>query len=172
MKKILVATAAMAAIAVATPAAAQSATGANPKANANARLIKPLTLTAVRDLNFGTIVLGTLTANETVSINGAGVVTCGGGVNLTCTGSPTSANYKVTGTQGQTVLISSAAASFPLSGSNGGTLNLVPSFPASLVLGNSGAPGNSFDVGGSVVITSTTPDGVYSGQIDIQVAYQ
>lgn len=172
MKKILVAAAAMAAFAAATPAAAQSATGANPKANANARLIKPLTLTAIRDLNFGTIVLGTLTANETVSVSGAGVVTCGGGVNLTCTGSPTSAGYRITGTQGQTVQISSAAASFPLTGSNGGTLNLVPSFPTSLVLGNSGAPGNDFSVGGSVVITSTTPDGVYSGQIDIQVAYQ
>lgn len=172
MKKLIFAAAALAAFAAATPAAAQSATGATPKATANARLIKPLTLTALRDLNFGTIVMGTLTANETVSINAAGVVSCGSSGNLVCTGTPQSAGYRITGTQGQVVVVSSAAASFPLSGSNGGTLNFVPSLPTPITLGNSGSPGNDFSVGGSVSIGSATPDGVYQGQIDIQVAYQ
>jgi hypothetical protein len=173
MKKMILAAAAVAAVAAATPAAAQNATSASPRALAGARLIKPLQLTSLRDLNFGTIVMGTINGDQTVSIDGAGAVTCGasnGG--LTCAGTPTSAAYRVTGTQGQVVVISSAAATFPLSGSNGGSLAFAPSFPAQLTLGSSGSAGNDFNVGGSVVINSSTADGVYSGQIDIQVAYQ
>lgn len=171
MNKFLVAAALLAASLAATPASAQ-ATSANPKATAGARLLKPLALTALRNLNFGTVVMGNITANETVTINAAGTVTCGTSGNLACTGTPQSAGYRVTGTQGQTVVISSSAASFPLTGSNGGTLNFVPTFPATLVLGNSGSPGNDFSVGGSVTIGPSTADGVYTGQIDIQVAYQ
>ena len=174
MKKMILAAAALAAFAAATPAAAQNAAvSANPRALAGARLIKPLQLTALRDLNFGTIVMGTITGNQTVSIDGAGVVSCGAtGGGLTCAGTPTSAAYRVAGTQGQVVVVSSAAPTFPLSGSNGGTLTFTPSLPGPLTLGNSGSPGNDFNVGGSVVISSSTLDGVYSGQVDIQVAYQ
>lgn len=173
MKKMILAAATLAAFAAATPAAAQNATSANPRALAGARLIKPLTLTALRDLNFGTIVMGTITADQTVSISEAGVVSCGAsGGGLTCAGSPTSAAYRITGTQGQVVVVSSAAPSFPLSGSNGGTLAFVPSFPSQLTLSNSGSSGNDFNVGGAVVINASTVDGVYSGEIDIQVAYQ
>lgn len=173
MKTIFYAAAAVAALSAAVPAAAQSsAVSANPRATANARLIKPLTLTALRNLDFGTIVMGTLTANETVSINGAGTVTCGTSGNLACSGTPQSAQYRITGTQGQVVNVSSAAPSYTLNGSNGGTLSFVPSLPSAITLGNSGSPGNEFTVGGSIVIGSSTVDGVYAGQIDVQVAYQ
>lgn len=171
MKKLIIAAAALAAVTAATPAAAQ-ATSSNPRAQANARLIKPLTLTSLRNVNFGTIVMGALTGDEVVSISGAGVVSCGSTGNLTCSGTPVSGEYAITGTQGQVVVISSSAASFPLAGSNGGTLSFVPSFPASLTLSNSGSPGNNFTVGGSITIGTATIDGVYSGEIDIQVAYQ
>jgi hypothetical protein len=175
MKKMILAAAALAAVTAAAPAAAQNATSASPRALAGARLIKPLQLTALRDLSFGTIVMGTIVGDQTVSIDGAGVVTCGAaGGGLTCAGNPTatSAAYRVTGTQGQVVVISSAAPSFSLTNVNGGTLAFTPSFPTSLTLGSSGAAGNDFNVGGSVVINSSTNDGIYSGQIDIQVAYQ
>lgn len=171
MKKLVIAAAALAAVTAAAPASAQ-AVSANPKATANARLIKPLTLTALQNLDFGTIVMGTLTANETVSISSAGVVGCGSSGNLSCSGTPRAAQFRVTGTQGQIVVVSSAAANYSLTGSNGGTLTFVPSLPAPITLGNSGAPGNSFNVGGSISIGSATLDGVYSGQIDVQVAYQ
>lgn len=173
MKKIILAAAALAAVSTAVPAAAQSAAVASPRATANARLIKPLTLQAERNLDFGTIVMGNIVGDQTVSISGAGAVTCGAaGGGLTCAGTPQSAGYRVTGTQGQIVNVSSTAPNFALTGSNGGTLTFVPSFPATVLLANSGATGNAFDVGGSVVINNATPDGVYSGQIDIQVAYQ
>jgi hypothetical protein len=154
---------------MAAPASAQTA---NPKANASARLIKPLTLTAERDLNFGTIVMGAVTANEAVTISGSGAVTCGTSGALTCTGQPQSALYRVNGTQGQVVTVSSAAPSFVLNGPNGATLSFVPSFPATVTLANSGATGTEFTVGGSVTISSSTVDGLYSGQIEIQVGYQ
>jgi len=169
MKKLIIAAAALAAVTAAAPAAAQ--TSAAPKASANAKLIKPLTLTALRNLDFGTIVMGTLSANETVSITGAGAVTCGSSGSLTCSGTQQSAQYRITGTQGQQVAISSATPTYALAGSNGGTLTFTPSLPATVTLGAAGAAVNDFVVGGSIVIGSATQDGVYSGQIDIQVAY-
>jgi hypothetical protein len=68
--------------------------------------------------------------------------------------------------------VTSSAASFPLTGSNGGTLSFVPTLPGNITLGNAGAAGNDFTVGGSITIGSGTVDGMYSGQIDIQVSYQ
>ena len=137
-------------------------------AKAAGRLVE--TLTAQRNLDFGTIVMGTLGGSVTVSMSQAGIVTCATG--LTCTGAPQSALYRVTGTQGQQVIISSAIPTFTLTGSNGGTMAFTPSFPASITLGALNAPANDFNVGGSIVIASNQQDGVYSGQIDIQVAYQ
>lgn len=173
MKKMILAATALVVVAAATPAAAQNAVSASPRALAGARLIKPLELTAKRDLNFGTIVMGTIVGDQTVSINGAGVVTCGvSGQGLTCAGSPQSALYSIKGTKGQVVTVSSSAATFPLAGSNGGTLTFTPSFPASVTLGDNGTAANDFNVGGSVVVNKDSIDGLYSGTIDIQVAYQ
>ena len=52
--------------------------------------------------------------------------------------------------------------------------NLVftPNAPASVNLTNSGAPGTNFSVGGSIIITPTTTDGVYTGNINVTVDYQ
>ena len=169
MKTLVIAAAAIATALAATPAAAQ-AVSANPRATASARLLKPPTLSALQNLNFRTIVMGTLTGSSSVSMASDGVLTCG--ANLTCAASGQPGQFRITGTQGQVVLVSSSAASFPLAGSNGGTLAFVPSLPTPITLGNSGAPGNSFNIGGSIAIAVTQQDGVYSGQIDVQVAYQ
>lgn len=173
MKKMILAATALVAVAAATPAAAQKAE-ALPRAKAGARLIKPLQLVALSDLNFGTIVMGTITANQTVSINGSGAVTCGTDGSLTCVNTAQAtakaASYKVRGTQGQVVVISVAPTD--LTSSNGGTLSFSPSAPAKLTLANSGSVGDDFNVGGSIVISSTTKDGVYEGEIDVQVAYE
>lgn len=170
MKKLLIATAAIAAL-TAVPAAAQStAASANPKATASARLIKPLTLTKLGDLNFGTIVMGQMTANQTVAINTAGTVSCGAsGGGLTCTGSPTAAGFRITGTQGQIVKVTAPA--ITLTGSNGGTLTFTPTPTADITLGNSGAQGNDFAVGGNIVVATNQQDGVYSGELEVTVDY-
>ena len=53
---------------VATPALA-APVGAVPKAKASAKIVRPLTLAAFQDLNFGTIVVGTLGAPQAVAVS-------------------------------------------------------------------------------------------------------
>lgn len=175
MKKMILAATALVAVAAATPAAAQNAAvAASPKATAGARLIKPLTLTRLTNLNFGTIVMGTITGDQTVSISGAGVVTCGAGLTCTNTAQATAAaaSYRITGTQGQVVVISGQPSTLTTTNGAGASLSFTPILPGPLTLQNSGSAGNDFNVGGSIVINSSTQDGVYSGDVEVQVAYQ
>lgn len=158
-----------AAFALATPAAAAPVGVAGVKPQAKARIIRPLTLTGVRDLDFGTIVLGSVNAlGESVSLSTAGVLGCGSG-GLTCSGTYQTGRYNVTGTQGQVVTV--AATNATLNGSNGGTLTFVTAVPANFALPNSGAPGANFDVGGSITILPGTVDGVYAGDMEVTVDY-
>lgn len=149
-------------------AAPVSVSGAKP--TANVKVLKPLSLVALRNLDFGTIIMGSLTGAETVSVTAAGRV-CGAG-NLTCSGSFATARFQVNGSNNQLVLVRSAAPTYVLTGSNGGSLVLTPVLPPSVTLDNSGNPGAQFEVGGRFTVSPTTPDGFYTGTIDIQVAYQ
>lgn len=162
--KIALATAAALA---ATPAVAAPVpvTGAPP--SASARIIKPLTLTSTGSLNFGTIVMNNVTADQTVTLAATGGLTCG--AQLVCAATGTVPTYNVTGTKGQVVNVIKNTTS--LAGSNGGSLTLTPVGQDTVTLSNSGAPGNNFAIGGSIVITSTTADGVYTGEVDVQVNY-
>ncbi|QDP19564.1 DUF4402 domain-containing protein [Sphingomonas xanthus] len=154
----------------ATPAAA-APVGASPKAKASARIVRPLTLTATRDLDFGTIVVGSIPGAQTVSVSQAGVLTCGTS-GLTCSGTVSSAQYNVTGTNNMQVNITATASNLTNTTSGGSeTLAFSPNAPASVTLTNSGAPGNNFTVGGSIVIGTATVDGLYSGDIEVTVDY-
>ena len=66
---------AAAATIVATPAVAAPVGVTGQVPTASVRIVKPLTLTRVRDLNFGTIVVGTVTGTQTVGVTDAGVLT-------------------------------------------------------------------------------------------------
>jgi hypothetical protein len=156
---------------VAAPVAAQSGSVTNVSTTANVKVLRPLQLTTLRNLDFGTIVIETITSNQIVSVNSSGR-SCGSGGQLTCTGLFTTAEFQVTGTNNQVVTIRSATPTTILTNAAGQTLTLTPQVPPSLTLPNSGVPGSTFQVGGSLVITPTTPPGLYSGTIDIQVAYQ
>ena len=163
--------AAVAAVALTSAPAVAAPVGASTPATARARIVRPLALTATRNLNFGDIVLGTVAAGgETVSMTQAGVVTCGSG-GLTCLGTPVSAAFNVQGTNNQVVQIFAVAT--PLTNANDATtLSFTPNAPASVTLTNSGAPGTPFNVGGSIIVTPTTTDGVYSGNMNVTVDYQ
>lgn len=165
-----IAAVAVAATLVATPALA-APVSANPKATASAKIVKPLTLTADADLDFGTIVVGTLAAPQTVSISQAGVLSgCTGA--LTCSGTVSAADYNVTGTKAITVNIASAASNLTNTTSGlGETLVFTPDAPATHTLANSGAPGSNFNVGGSITIAPATVDGLYVGDIEVTVDY-
>jgi hypothetical protein len=169
-KFVRLAALAAAATLVATPALA-APVAASPKAKAAARIVRPLTLTALRDLDFGTIVVGAIPGTQTVSVSQAGALTCGAS-GLTCSGTVQSAQYNVTGTNNMVVNVSAVASNLVNTTSGGGELLVfTPNAPATVTLTNSGAPGNNFNVGGSIQIATTTVDGLYSGDIDVTVDY-
>lgn len=156
-----------AAVLASTPAFAAPVAPSNGNPTASARIIKPLTFTVTGSLDFGTIVMNNVTANQNVDLAANGSLACG--AQLVCGATGTVPTYNVAGTQGQTVNIIKTPT--PLNGSNGGTLTLTPVGAASVVLANSGAPGTNFNIGGSIVITPTTADGVYTGFVDVEVDY-
>jgi hypothetical protein len=167
MNKLLAIVAASGLVLASSPAAAVSPAS---QATANAKIYKPLTISKVQNLDFGVIVLGAgAWAGEVVSLSQAGALTCGGGTNLTCSGSPQVAKYHLVGTNNATVTVSSPG--FNLTGP--GTLAFTPSAPATVNLGATGSTtGVDFSIGGSITIASTTPDGVYSGTFAVTADYQ
>ena len=117
------------------------------------------------------VLTGASFTNEVVSISQAGTLTCGSnpGVLLTCSGTPQPAKYKLVGTNNATVTISSPG--FNLTGP--GTLAFTPSAPATVNLGASGSTtGVTFAIGGSITLSNTTPDGVYTGTFAVTADYQ
>ena len=170
MKKLLVA-AGVAALALTTTPALAAPVSATTPAQARARIIKPLTLTATGTLDFGTIVMNGVTAPRTISLSAGNVLDCAGGSTEVVCSDPTSVpSYNVRGTQGQVVTVIKNAS--PLTGSNGGTLTLTPTGVATVNLTNSGAVGNDFTIGGDITIVPATVDGLYTGSVDVQVDYQ
>jgi hypothetical protein len=163
---------AAAATLVAAPAIA-APVAADPTAKARARIVKPLTLTADRDLQFGTIVNG-LAAGGTrvISVDQSGVR---GGCDATvvvCSGASTSAEYTVTGTNHMTVQVATSATS--LRNTTSGGNELLPftyDAPATVDLLNSGAAGVQFNVGGQFTIADTTVGGDYVGDLLVTVDY-
>lgn len=142
------------------------------QATATAKIYRPLTISSVQNLDFGTIVLsGSSFTNEVVSISQTGTLTCGSnpGVLLTCSGTPQPATYKLVGTNNAIVTVSSPG--FNLTGP--GTLAFTPNAPATVNLGSTGSTtGATFAIGGSISLSNTTPDGVYTGTFAVTADYQ
>jgi hypothetical protein len=168
MKKILATAGAIVALAL-TSAPAQAATPTT-QATATARVYRPLTISFVQNLDFGTLVLagsGTW-SGQVISMDQAGALT-GCGTNVTCSGSPAPAKYHLVGTNNAVVTISSPG--FNLTGP--GTLAFTPNAPATVALGANGASnGVDFGIGGSITLASSTADGVYSGTFAVTADYQ
>lgn len=159
-------------IALALAAAPAAAVDPDRNATATARIVKPLTLTWVDDLDLGTILLsGTGTwsgAVIAVAQNGARSCT---NANVTCSGTTKQARYRVTGTNNQTVTISAPNVELVNQADPTRKLVLVTSAPATVALGNSGNTGLTFGVGGAITVDSATADGTYSGTMNVTVNY-
>jgi hypothetical protein len=156
---------AAAATIVATPAVAQVAPGNGP-AQARATIVKPLTLTRVAHLDFGSIVVW---GDGTVSMNQAGTLTCTAAT-LVCAASGTPAEFTVTGSNNRVVQINASNSTI----TNGtDTLNFTVSAPATVTLPNSGVGnGINFKVGGSIGVFEATSPGLYAGDMTVTVQYQ
>lgn len=163
MNKLLISAGALAALALSTPAAAAN----TAQANATVNIVSPLTLTNNSPLDFGTIV-GPFNG-QTVRIDTAGGRNCGG---LTCSGTTVSAaNFTVSaGTPNQNLKLTVDPSVTMTSGANSLSVDLTTDLPSGLVTDASG--GATFGIGGSLVIPAATPDGVYTGQFNVQVDYQ
>jgi hypothetical protein len=153
----------------ATPA---FAVGPNTNAKATAKVVKPLTLGWVQDLDLGTIVLSGAGAwsNAIVGVSKAGVFSCTN-TNVTCSGTTQEAKYKVTGTNNQDVIINAPNVTLTNQNDLISTLTLTVDNPGTVNLGNSGASGLTFGLGGQIAVASTTPDGTYSGTFNVTVNY-
>ena len=158
---------------VASSAALAAPAGAvTQSAQVKVSVVKPLTLTALQDMDLGTITLsGGTWSTATVGISRAGVFTCPN-TNLVCTGAPQVARYKVTGTNKQVILISVPNVTLTNATDPSQKLTLVPDAQSSVTLTSSGEPGLTFDIGGSLTVSSTTADGTYSGTMNVTVDYQ
>jgi hypothetical protein len=176
MMNILRTTVAVAALALtATPALAAGPAAGSRNATASARIVKPLALYHVQDLNLGTVLQnGTGWTGAVVSISAGGTFSCTN-ANVVCDGATTArvAKYRVNGTNNQRVFIT--APNFTLANANGG-----PALPFTVDKGvgyvdlaNSGNSlnGVEFSLGGSITINADTPDGSYSGTFDVTVDY-
>jgi len=165
MKFVRMAALAAAATVVATPAFAQVAPGNGP-AEARATIVKPLTLSRVAHLDFGSIAVW---GDGTVSMNQAGALSCTAAT-LVCAASGTPAEFRVTGTNNRVVQINAANTTI----SNGtDTLNFTVNAPATVTLPNSGVGnGINFTVGGSIGVLEATSPGYYFGNMNITVQYQ
>jgi hypothetical protein len=165
----LTALAATVAMGFAATEAAAAPVSATTDATAKARVLRPLQLTSKQNLDLGTIVLsGAAPFTATVGIDKTGTFTCGAAV--TCSGTHQYAIYNVSGTKSQPVTI--AAGAVTLTDTAGDTLTLTPDFNSTVTLSNSGAPGDDFNVGGSITVKDTTPDGVYTGTFKVTADYQ
>lgn len=157
---------------IAAALAAEPAAGARAATitvQVNATVVKPLLLAARQDLEFGTILLSPAAGTRIVSISSAGILSCGTG--LICTGATRHAIFNVSGTKSRLVRVNAAPSNL-VNAANGATIQFTPIAPANLTLTNSGAPGTNFGVGGSIALTSTTSDGLYSGTVEVTVDYQ
>ncbi len=161
----------LATLAVATPAFA-APVAANPKATARAQIVSPLVLAKKTDLNFGTIVLGTLTAPSSVVIGklAGSVAVCG--ANLSCSGVSQPAVYNVRSTPNQALVIRSAVSTLALVGGlPADTISFSPDAPATVTVPVASIVGADFIVGGSIAIPTNVKEGVYLGDMDVTVDY-
>lgn len=171
MKSFLISAGALTALAL-TAAPANAQVVASSQADAHVRIVQPLTLIGVRDLDLGTIVLsGTGPYTDTVGITQGGTFSCG--ANVTCSGTTQTAQYDATGTQGQTLSISvSPSIALVNQTQTSGNLTLTVAAPPANSVVLDGAGEVTFDLGGSIQVSDTTADGVYLGTFDVSADYQ
>ena len=168
MKNLLILAGAVSALAL-TSAPAQAATPTT-QATATARIVQPLTITSVRDLDLGTIVLsGTAPYTDTIAITRAGVFSCG--ADTTCSGTTRTARYTMTGTRDQKVDIT-VSPTIALVNQTQVTPDLTLTVDAPAVSTLDATGNAAFNVGGSIQVSDTTADGVYTGSFDVTADYQ
>ncbi len=156
---------------IGTVPVAAPARAASQSAKVSAKVLKPLTISWVQDLDLGIITLSTGTwTGATVGISRTGAFSCTS-TRVTCSGATRVARYNVTGSNSQPVRVSAPNVTLVKQGDASKTLTLVVDNPGTVNLPNSGNQGTNISLGGSITLNSNTADGVYRGTFNVTVDY-
>lgn len=137
----------------------------------SASVTKPLALTWVKNLDLGTIALGPGSwSGAVIGISRSGTLNCAN-LNVTCSGAISVAQYHVTGSNNRVVRISAPSVTMVNQSDPARTLVLTIDSPGTVALPNSGQPGATFSLGGSLTLSSETVSGLYSGTFNVTVDY-
>ena len=154
----------------ASPALAASA--GTSKFNANAKIVKPVTLTKGVDLDFGTTtMLAALTsATVTVADTSGAVAVCSDTTMLSCSGGTPATFSLSSGVGGQTVQISydNAPTTLKLVGGSA-TVGFALDAVEDVKLAADGT--GNFRVGGTITVAAATVDGSYTAEVNIVANY-
>ncbi len=147
------------------------ATAATVTAQVQAKVVKPVAIESVQNLDLGTILLGPGTwSGAVVKLSRTGVLTCS--ANLICSGATQVAIYNVSGSNGGIIVVNVPIVTLVNQLDSSQTLTLVPDNAPTVQLTNSGNPGKDVDIGGSITVNSTTPGGTYVGTFNVTADYQ
>ncbi len=147
---------------LATPAIAAQTTAVT-----TVNVIRPVSISKLQDMDFGTLSFAGFTGTRTITLSRAGALTCA--TDIVCSGVPKQARFNVQGTNKMLVLLTYSGGTL----SNGvDSIPFVADGPASIMMTNSGAPGLNFDVGGTLTIDPALVGGVYSGTMTVTADYQ
>ena len=147
------------------------ASGATVTVAIKANATKPLSLTAVQDLDLGTIILNAGTwSGVSVGISRTGILNCGTS-QVVCLGSAQVAKYSVTGQSKQQINITAPDVILTNQSDPSKTLRMIVDSPGTIVLSNSGNKGEEFALGGSISVSSSTVGGQYKGTFNVTVDY-
>jgi len=168
MKKLLISAGALAALALTTPAAA--ATPPNQaSATATVNIVSPITLANNTPLNFGTVV-GPFNG-EVIHVDMAGTRTCP--ATVTCSAAAASAaSFTITGSKGQTVVLTMPSSVTLNSGANSLSVDLSGDEPTTNPVLDATTGKATFAIGGKLTIPAGTVDGLYQNTFDVTANYQ
>lgn len=139
-------------------------------ARVNAKVVKPLVITHVQDLDLGTVLIPSGSwAGSSLDLSRYGILTCP--APLLCSGVTQVAIYNVRGSSGSTVRISAPDVLMVNQNDPTDTLTLTVDSPGTVYLTNSGARGTNFELGGSIALSPATADGTYEGTFNVTVDY-
>ena len=171
MKKLFVIAALASGLFGSTSAYAQSS--ASTSASGSVTLLRPITITKTADLEFGRVVKPS-SGTGTVSMTNTSDATSAGSGAVAISGITTSrAKFTIDGEGGQGVSVT-VPATFPITnGTDTITVTTTQNLGASTTLSNAlGAAGSaSLNVGGSFSVPSANTTGLYTGTLNVSVAY-
>jgi hypothetical protein len=165
-KSVLAATVAL----LSTPALAAPA--GTSDFDAKAKIVKPVTLAKVTDLDFGTTTMRPTLTSATVTVGDAtgDTAVCSSAM-LTCSGGFPASFTLSSGVQGQTVQISFDDAPTVLTHTDGSNTVAFALDPVEdIVLDADGA--GTFNIGGEITVVSGTADGDYKATVNIVANYE